>query len=283
MTTPLPFGLSLSKALHPCGPEKERAFDRLRPNGKGRPMPATPAWPPQSLPRLFVDQALAEGASVTVDGNYLGAVLRLGPGRPGETVRRPHRRMARRDRRGRARSASRSIVGEQLRERETVPDLWLLFAPIKRGRIDWLVEKATELGVARLVPVITRRTIVDRLNLERLRAHAIEAAEQCERTALARARRAAEARRAAQGLARRSRSSISPTKRGGDAVRARARPGRDPDRPRRRLHRRGARRDPRPPAGPPRLARPAHPARRHRRAGRGQPVDGGAGDWRHGR
>ena len=65
-----------------------------------------------------------------------------------------------------------------------MPDLWLLFAPIKRGRIDWLVEKATELGVARLVPVLTRRTIVDRLNLDRLRAHAIEAAEQCERTAL---------------------------------------------------------------------------------------------------
>ena len=65
-----------------------------------------------------------------------------------------------------------------------MPDLWLLFAPIKRGRIDWLVEKATELGVARLVPVLTRRTIVDRLNLDRLRVHSIEAAEQCERTAL---------------------------------------------------------------------------------------------------
>jgi 16S rRNA (uracil1498-N3)-methyltransferase len=65
-----------------------------------------------------------------------------------------------------------------------VPDLWLLFAPVKRGRIDWLVEKATELGVARLQPVLTRRTIVDRLNLDRLRAHAVEAAEQCERTAL---------------------------------------------------------------------------------------------------
>jgi 16S rRNA (uracil1498-N3)-methyltransferase len=60
----------------------------------------------------------------------------------------------------------------------------LLFAPIKRGRIDWLVEKATELGVARLVPVLTQRTIVDRLNFDRLRAHSIEAAEQCERTAL---------------------------------------------------------------------------------------------------
>lgn len=75
-------------------------------------------------------------------------------------------------------------VVRKLREREAVPDLWLLFAPIKRGRIDWLVEKATELGVDRLVPVLTRRTIVDRLNADRLRAHVIEAAEQCERTAL---------------------------------------------------------------------------------------------------
>jgi 16S rRNA (uracil1498-N3)-methyltransferase len=75
-------------------------------------------------------------------------------------------------------------VGERLREREAVPDLWLLFAPIKRGRIDWLIEKATELGVARLVPIVTRRTIVERLKRERLCAHAVEAAEQCERTAL---------------------------------------------------------------------------------------------------
>ena len=144
---------------------------------------STPAWPPHSLPRLFVDEALAEGAGVTVDGNYLAAVLRLGPGdrvklfddRTGEwlaeIVEAGKRRVTLR-------------VGERLREREAVPDLWLVFAPVKRGRIDWLVEKATELGVARLLPVVTRRTIVDRLNLERLRAHAVEAAEQCERTAL---------------------------------------------------------------------------------------------------
>jgi 16S rRNA (uracil1498-N3)-methyltransferase len=146
-------------------------------------MPATPAWPPHSLPRLFVDQALAEGARVTVDGTYLGAVLRLGPGdrvklfddRSGEWLAEI------------AEAGKKRVtlsVGVRLREREAVPDLWLLFAPIKRGRIDWLVEKATELGVARLVPVLTRRTIVERLNLDRLRAHAIEAAEQCERTAL---------------------------------------------------------------------------------------------------
>ena len=146
-------------------------------------MPATPAWPPHSLPRLFVDETLAEGASVTVDGNYLAAVLRLGPGdkvklfddRTGEWL-------AEIVEAGKKRVTLQ--IGERLREREAVPDLWLVFAPIKRGRIDWLIEKATELGVARLMPAITRRTIVDRLNLGRLRAHVIEAAEQCERTSL---------------------------------------------------------------------------------------------------
>lgn len=146
-------------------------------------MAATPAWPPRSLPRLFVDQPLTEGLSVTVDGNYLATVLRLGSGDQvklfddssgewlAEIVEGGKKRVI-------------LTVGERLREREQVPDLWLLFAPIKRGRIDWLVEKATELGIARLVPVVTRRTIVDRLNMDRLRAHAIEAAEQCERSAL---------------------------------------------------------------------------------------------------
>ncbi|MEO7178981.1 MAG: 16S rRNA (uracil(1498)-N(3))-methyltransferase [Allosphingosinicella sp.] len=150
-------------------------------------MPATPAWPPSSLPRLFVDQALSPGATLLLEGapaNYLGNVLRLGPGaqvklfddRTGEWLAEiteaKKKRVA-------------LSVTRHLREREPVPDLWLLFAPIKRGRIDWLVEKATELGVARLVPVLTRRTIVERLNLDRLRAHIVEAAEQCERTALA--------------------------------------------------------------------------------------------------
>jgi 16S rRNA (uracil1498-N3)-methyltransferase len=146
-------------------------------------MAATPPWPPQSLPRLFVDEELAGGRSITVDGNYLAAVLRLGPGdkvklfddRGGEWLAEIAEAGKRR---------VTLIVGQRLREREQVPDLWLLFAPIKRGRIDWLVEKATELGIARLVPVVTRRTIVDRLKLDRLRAHAVEAAEQCERTAL---------------------------------------------------------------------------------------------------
>ena len=149
-------------------------------------MPATPAWPPASLPRLFVEETLAEGTPLTLDGapaNYLANVLRLGAGaevklfddRTGEWL-------AAVEAAGRRRVSLR--VTRRLRERETVPDLWLLFAPIKRGRIDWLVEKATELGAARLVPVLTQRSVVERINAERLRAHAIEAAEQCGRTAL---------------------------------------------------------------------------------------------------
>src|SRR5690606_14123415 len=73
------------------------------------------------------------------------------------------------------------VAETQLRPQMPVPDLWLVFAPIKRQRIDWLVEKATELGVARMIPVLTRRTVVTRVNGERLRAHAVEAAEQTER------------------------------------------------------------------------------------------------------
>jgi 16S rRNA (uracil1498-N3)-methyltransferase len=67
---------------------------------------------------------------------------------------------------------------------EQVPDLWLCAAPLKKGRIDWLVEKACELGVARLVLVTTQRTVVDKPNLERLMAHLVEAAEQSGRTAV---------------------------------------------------------------------------------------------------
>ncbi len=80
-------------------------------------------------------------------------------------------------------SGARLIVERQLRQAEPAgdPDLWLIFAPIKRAALAWLVEKATELGVAALVPVWTARTQVERLNLDRLRAHAVEAAEQSER------------------------------------------------------------------------------------------------------
>lgn len=149
-------------------------------------MPATPAWPPTSTPRLFVAEMLAEHATLTLDGaqaNYLCNVMRLKPGDPVRLFD---------DRSGEwlaeiVDTAKRSVtlrLAGKLRDREAAPDLWLLFAPIKKGPIDWLVEKATELGAARLQPVVTQRTIVDRLNLDRLRANIIEAAEQCDRTAL---------------------------------------------------------------------------------------------------
>lgn len=151
-------------------------------------MPATPAWPPGSLPRLFVEETLAEDAEIRVTGNaanYLTRVLRLQPGaqvklfddRTGEWLAELAH-VGKRD-------ALLRIAGK-LRGREEVPDLWLAFAPLKKGRIDWLAEKATELGVRRLVPVTTRRTVVGKVKAERLRAHMIEAAEQCERTALPR-------------------------------------------------------------------------------------------------
>lgn len=149
-------------------------------------MPATPAWPPQSTPRLFVQTPLDEGVAVRIDGaqaHYLVAVMRTKVGDPvklfdgvsGEWL-------------GVAEDVGRRdltlVVRERLRGAEVVPDLWLIAAPLKKGRIDWLAEKACELGVARLLPVLTRRTVVDRLNVDRLRAHMIEAAEQCGRTAV---------------------------------------------------------------------------------------------------
>lgn len=76
---------------------------------------------------------------------------------------------------------ARMIVRERLRKQAAVPDLWLVFAPVKRAPLDLVVEKATELGVAALQPVFTRRTVVARLNDERLHAIAVEAAEQCGR------------------------------------------------------------------------------------------------------
>lgn len=149
-------------------------------------MPATPAWPPNSAPRLFVDRSLADGVELVIDGgqaHYLISVMRL---KPGGVVKLFD------DRTGEWLAEAQAIgkrdlvlrVSGFLRPREDVPDPWLCAAPIRKGRIDWVAEKASELGVARLVPVLTRRSVVDKLNGDRLRAHMIEAAEQCERTAL---------------------------------------------------------------------------------------------------
>ena len=75
-------------------------------------------------------------------------------------------------------------VTAKLRPREAVPDLWLAAAPIRKARYDWVAEKACELGVARFVPVLMQRCVADKVKEDRLRAHMIEAAEQCGRTVL---------------------------------------------------------------------------------------------------
>ena len=149
-------------------------------------MPATPAWPPKSLPRLFVRQPLSEGAAVELDprqANYLGNVLRMSmgaellvfDGNSGEWL-------ARIAEAGKKRMTL--AIERRTREAETIPDVWLAFAPVKRAQTDWLIEKATELGATRLIPVITHRTVAERVRLERLESIAIEAAEQCGRTRL---------------------------------------------------------------------------------------------------
>ena len=149
-------------------------------------MPATPAWPPASTPRLFVDSPLGPDAAPVIDGgaaHYLLGVMRLKVGDPvllfdnrsGEWLAVV------------ADAAKRSLtlrIERQTRAIEHVPDLWLCFAPVKKARLDWIIEKATELGVARLQPVITERTIVERVKRERLEAQIVEACEQCGRTAL---------------------------------------------------------------------------------------------------
>lgn len=149
-------------------------------------MPATPAWPPKSAPRLFVAEMLAAGAFVRIEGNpahYLTRVMRVAAGDvvilcddvTGEWAARV------------AEAGKRDVVlevVERLRPREPVPDLWLCPALLKKDRFDLILEKATELGVARIQPMITRRCVADKLNLERARAVTTEAAEQCARTAL---------------------------------------------------------------------------------------------------
>lgn len=149
-------------------------------------MPATPAWPPASTPRLYINQTLDLAMEPTIDGSaahYLGNVMRLKVGDPillfdnisGEwlaTIKHV------------AKKAISCSIERQMRSKESVPDLWLCFAPVKKARLDIIIEKATELGVARLQPVITQRTIVERVKQERLEAQIIEACEQCGRTAL---------------------------------------------------------------------------------------------------
>ncbi|MDP3674890.1 MAG: 16S rRNA (uracil(1498)-N(3))-methyltransferase [Novosphingobium sp.] len=149
-------------------------------------MPATPAWPPRSAPRLFVSQPLSAGAQVMLDGpqaHYLTRVMRAAPGDAvvlcddltGEWAARV------------VHTGKRSVellAAMCLRQREQVPDFWLCPALLKKDRFDLVLEKATELGVRAIRPALTRRCVADKLNPERARAIVVEAAEQCARTAL---------------------------------------------------------------------------------------------------
>ncbi|ALA18141.1 MULTISPECIES: 16S rRNA (uracil(1498)-N(3))-methyltransferase [Chelatococcus] len=136
---------------------------------------------PVRAPRLFVDCPLAEGAMVPLDkaqANYIGNVLRLGAdadvlvfnGREGEW----HAKVLA----GRRRPEALAIVA-RLRPQPAPGDLHYLFAPLKHARLDYMVQKAVEMGASAIRPVITRHTQVSRVNIDRMRANAIEAAEQC--------------------------------------------------------------------------------------------------------
>jgi len=132
-------------------------------------------------PRLYIDAPLAAGASLAFDAaqaNYLGNVLRLETGdsvllfngRDGEwrgTLARAGKR------------ALTVAVVEATRPQTRPGDLHYLFAPLKHARLDYLVQKAVEMGASRLQPILTRHAQIARINLERMRANAIEAAEQC--------------------------------------------------------------------------------------------------------
>lgn len=133
--------------------------------------------------RLYVEERLKTGAAlclVSGQAHYLGQVMRLSVGsRIGLFNGQDGEWQAVIERLSKKTATVR--LEKRRRAQQALPDLWFLFAPIKRDRIDILVEKATELGVTRLLPVLTERTVVRRVNVERLRAHAIEAAEQTER------------------------------------------------------------------------------------------------------
>jgi 16S rRNA (uracil1498-N3)-methyltransferase len=131
--------------------------------------------------RLHLDHPLAEGQPVPLDADqahYLFGVMRLAVGerlsvfngRDGEwdaEVAEAGKR------------AGRLVAVERTRAQELPPDLWLLFAPIKKARTDFIVEKAAEMGCRRILPVQTEFTNSERVKADRLRAHAVEAAEQC--------------------------------------------------------------------------------------------------------
>lgn len=135
----------------------------------------------KDTPRLYVAEKLAERAEHFLaqdQAHYLRDVMRLKPGDPvrlfnaedGEYLAYL----------GTVTRKTVSVIAEKkLAEAAAPPDIDFIFAPLKHARLDYLVQKATELGARRLRPVLTQRTIVDRVNLDRMKANAVEAAEQC--------------------------------------------------------------------------------------------------------
>jgi len=136
--------------------------------------------PPPKI-RLFVEAGLGPGASVALtrdQAHYLVQVMRR---KPGDRVRLFNGRDGEweAELEGAGKRAGRLACRARTAEQRTPPDLWLAFAPLKKARTDLIAEKAAEMGCRRLLPVFTRHTNAERVNARRLRAHAIEAAEQC--------------------------------------------------------------------------------------------------------
>ena len=136
---------------------------------------------PMRAPRLFVEHTLEAGAEIPLGGDRSRYLLTVMRGKPGDPVHlfngrdgEWHATIARKDRR-----QCLLTVAKSLRAQTAPPDIHFYFAPLKKARLDYLAQKATELGASRIQPVMTRHTVAQRVNLERLRANVVEAAEQC--------------------------------------------------------------------------------------------------------
>ena len=131
--------------------------------------------------RLYVDHPLGQGQTVPLNrdqAHYLLGVMRLGVGGEVLIFNGQDGEWRAEVTEARKRGGMLRAV-KQTRPQQLPPDLWLLFAPIKKARTDFIVEKATEMGAARICPVQTEFTNAERIRQDRLQAHAVEAAEQC--------------------------------------------------------------------------------------------------------
>ena len=144
-------------------------------------MTASTTFPAAPQVRLYVEHPLGPGQAVALSreqAHYLFSVMRLGPGALVEVFNGTDGawqcRVAEAGKRGGLLSCDRQLASQSM-----PPDLWLLFAPLKKARTDFVVEKAVELGVRRIIPVSTQFTNSERVRQDRLQAHAVEAAEQC--------------------------------------------------------------------------------------------------------